>query len=53
VSDQNLVVRGKNYRLIGFVFFNSFEKGFKIKSQVANKKLVCAFNIKENDLKCD
>jgi len=27
--DQNLVVRGRNYRLIGF------EKSFKVKSQVA------------------
>ncbi len=26
VRDQNLVVRGKNYRLFGFVFFISFEK---------------------------
>jgi len=29
------------------MFFISFEKGFKMKSQVANKKLVCVFNIKE------
>jgi len=35
VRDQNLVVRGKNQRLICFVFFISFEKGFKMKSQVA------------------
>ena len=49
VRDQNLVVRGKNYRLICFVFFISFEKSFKMKSQVANKKLVCVFfNIKRN-----
>ena len=34
VRDQNLVVRGTNYSLIGFVFF-SFEKSFKVKSQVA------------------
>jgi len=25
------------------VFFINFEKGFKMKSQVANKKLVCVF----------
>jgi len=37
MRDQNLVVRGKNYRLIGFVFFISFEKGIKIKSQMTNK----------------
>jgi len=35
VRDQNLVVRGKNWRLICLVFFISFEKGFKMKSQVA------------------
>jgi len=28
VRDQNLVVRGKNYRLFGFVFFISFWKRF-------------------------
>ena len=28
VRDQNLVVRGRNYSLIGFVFF-SFEKVLK------------------------
>jgi len=33
VRDQNLVVQGKNFRLIGFVFFINFEKGFKMKSQ--------------------
>jgi len=42
VRDQNLVVRGKNWRLIGGVFYISFEKGFKMKSQMANK-LVCVF----------
>jgi len=35
VRDQNLVVRGKKRRLICFVFFISFEKGFKMKSQTA------------------
>jgi len=35
VRDQNLVVRGRNWRFVGFVFFITFEKGFKIKSQVA------------------
>ena len=35
VRDQNLVVQCKNWRLIGFVFFISLEKGFKMKSQVA------------------
>jgi len=35
VRDQNLVVRGRNWRLIGFVFFISFEKGFKMKSKLA------------------
>jgi len=34
VRDQNLIVRGKNCRLIGCVFFNSFEKRFfKIKAK--------------------
>jgi len=33
VRDQNLVVRSKNYCLIGCVFFISFEKSFKVKSQ--------------------
>jgi len=33
VRDQNLVVRGKNFRLIGFVFFISFEKKIKVKNQ--------------------
>jgi len=28
VRDQNLVVRGKNWRLICFVFFISFEERF-------------------------
>jgi len=41
VRDQNLVVWGKNYRLIGFVFFINFEKKFKIKSQVA--KRICLY----------
>jgi len=36
VRDQNLVVRGWNWRLIVFVFF-SFENGFKMESQVANE----------------
>jgi len=35
VRDQNLVVRGKSFHLIDFVFFISFEKGFKMKIQVA------------------
>jgi len=34
VRDQNLVVRGKNDRLIGCVFFIRFGKGFKMNSQV-------------------
>jgi hypothetical protein len=36
VRDQNLVVRGKNWRLIGWVFFNVFEKGFEIKAKWQN-----------------
>jgi len=35
MRDQNLVVRGRNWRLICDVFFISFEKGFKMKSQMA------------------
>jgi len=33
------------------VFFISFEKSFKVKSQAANEYLFVFFNIKENDLK--
>ena len=29
VKDQNLIVWGKNYCLIGFVFFINFEKKLK------------------------
>ena len=47
VRDQNLVVRGKNWRSIGFVFFISFKKGFKMKSQVANEYLFVFFKLKE------
>ena len=53
VRDQNLVVRGRNWRLIGCVFFISFEKGFKIKSQVANEYLFVFFILKKNDLNND
>jgi len=54
VRDQNLVVWGKNYRLIGFVLFISFEKSFKIKSQVANKNWFVSFYIeRKNDSKYD
>jgi len=54
VRDQNLVVRGKNYRLIAFVFFISFEKGFKIKNQMANKNWFISFYIeRKNDSKYD
>jgi len=51
VRDQNLVVRGRNWRLIGCVFFISFEKAFKMKSQVANMNWFVFFNLKENRLK--
>jgi len=53
VRDQNLVVWGRNWRLICFVFFISFEKGFKVKSQVANKNWFVFFNLKENRLKVE
>jgi len=43
VRDQNLVVRGKNFRLIGFLFFISFEKGFKMKSQSGKSKNLFVF----------
>ena len=53
VRDQNLVVRGRNWRLICCVFFISFEKGFKMKSQAANENwfVFFFFNIEENYLK--
>ena len=48
VRDQNLVVRGKNWRLEGFVvcFFISFEKGFKVKESQSGKWVfVCVFYV--------
>jgi len=51
MRDQNLVVRDRNYRLIGFVFFIMFWKKFKIKSQVANENWFVFFNLEENRLK--
>jgi len=33
VRDQNLVVRGRNWRLIDFVFFINFWKKFKAKAK--------------------
>ena len=53
VRDQNLVVRDRNWRLIGCVFFISFEKGFKMKSQVANKNWFVFFMLKEEWLKVE
>jgi len=42
VRDQNLVVRVKNYRLIGFVFFINFEKQeFEIKESQSGKECIC------------
>jgi len=35
------------------VFFISFEKGFKMKSQVASKNWFVFFNLKENRLKVE
>jgi len=31
LRDQNLVVQGRNYRLIGFVFLLVLKKSFKVK----------------------
>jgi hypothetical protein len=49
VRDQNHVVRGKNWRLIGWVFFNVFEK--KVlkgnKAKMANKDLFVFFKKKK------
>jgi len=39
--------------LIGFVFFISFEKDFKIKSQVANKNWFVFLILKEKRLKVE
>jgi len=41
VRDQNLVVRGKNWRLICLVFFISFEKGFKMKEKSRRQMSIC------------
>jgi len=41
VRDQNLVVQGKNWRLICFVFFISFEKILKWKAKWQNKFVLC------------
>ena len=45
VKDQNHVVRGKNWRLIGWVFLMFFEKkGFKMKESQSGKWVfVCVF----------
>jgi len=51
VRDQNLVVRGKNWRLIGFVFFISFEKGFKMKRPIGKISLFVFFIFKGKWLK--
>jgi len=52
VRDHNLVVRGKNFRLIDFVFFISFlKKGFKMKSQNGKENLFVFFILKEKDSK--
>jgi len=52
VRDQNLVVRGWNWRLICFcVFFLVFENGFKMKSQVANENWFVFLILKKNYLK--
>jgi len=55
VRDQNLVVRGKNWRLICLVFFISFEKKFKKwkKSQGGKWVFVCVFYVKRKWLKYD
>jgi len=50
VRDQNLVVWGRNCRLICFVFFICFEKGFKIKKTNGKKDLFVFFKLKENRL---
>ena len=41
VRDQNLVVRGKNRRLICFVFFISFEKSFKMNEKPRRQMSIC------------
>ena len=51
VRDQNLVVRGRNWRLICDVFFISFEKVLRWKSQVENENWFVFFDIEENCLK--
>jgi len=55
VKDQNLVVRGRNWRLICLVFFISFEKGFKTKekAKAENEYLFVFFMLKENNLEYD
>ena len=53
VRDQNLVVRGRNYRSICFIFILIFLKSFKIKRQVANKNWFVFFILKEKWLKVE
>jgi len=53
VRDQNLVVRGKNYCLIGCVFFISFlkKKVLKEKAKVAKVRIcLCFLILKKIDL---
>jgi len=53
VRDQNLVVRGKNYRLIGFVFLISFWKRFWKKKPSGKWVFVCVFYAKRKWLKIE
>jgi len=43
VRDQNLVVRGWNWRLICFCVFLVFENGFKMKKPSGKWELICVF----------
>ena len=52
MRDQNLVVRGRNWRLICCVFFISFEKVLKWKAKW-QVSLFVFFNLKEKRLKVE
>ena len=54
VRDQNIVVRGRNWRLVGFVFFLLvLKKILKDKKPSGEISLLVFFNIEENRLEVE
>jgi len=53
VRDQNLVVRGKNFVWFVLYFLFVFEKGFKVKRQVAKWNWFVFFILKKKKLKVE